>query len=88
MAKIVERIVIGALWLYQTGISPYKGGACCRFYPSCSAYTVEAVQVHGVVRGLFLAIKRLLRCHPFSQGGYDPVPGKTAIEVTWKKRQF
>jgi putative membrane protein insertion efficiency factor len=48
--------------------------ARCRFYPSCSAYALEAVQTHGAVRGLYLAARRLLRCHPFHPGGYDPVP--------------
>ncbi|MDR2481941.1 MAG: membrane protein insertion efficiency factor YidD [Spirochaetaceae bacterium] len=59
--------------LYQGGISPYKP-RCCRFYPSCSAYAMEAIQKHGAAQGFYLAIKRLLRCHPLCKGGYDPVP--------------
>lgn len=46
---------------------------CCRFYPSCSQYALDAIVIHGVLKGLFLTIRRLLRCHPFAKGGYDPV---------------
>ena len=58
---------------YQLAVSPWLG-AHCRFYPSCSAYTLEAVAEHGSVRGSWLGLKRLARCHPFHSGGYDPVP--------------
>ncbi|MDR3166908.1 MAG: membrane protein insertion efficiency factor YidD [Treponema sp.] len=58
---------------YQQALSPYLP-ASCRYVPTCSAYAYEAVQKHGVFRGLFLAVKRILRCHPFHPGGYDPVP--------------
>jgi len=58
---------------YQYSISPLKGPTC-RFIPSCSQYTLEAVRLHGPFRGLFLGMKRVLRCHPFHAGGYDPVP--------------
>jgi putative membrane protein insertion efficiency factor len=58
---------------YQRAVSPYLP-ASCRYVPSCSAYAYEAVRKYGVFRGLFLAIKRILRCHPFHPGGYDPVP--------------
>lgn len=67
-------LVIGLLRLYQTLISPLLPPAC-RFEPSCSQYAVEAVRYHGVARGLWLAARRLARCHPFSRGGFDPVPG-------------
>ncbi|PZM97402.1 MAG: membrane protein insertion efficiency factor YidD [Actinobacteria bacterium] len=59
---------------YRRWISPALP-ARCRFYPSCSAYALEAVARHGAVRGAGLAVRRLLRCHPFHPGGYDPVPG-------------
>ena len=62
---------------YQKFISPAIP-ARCRYYPSCSAYAVEAIRVHGVGRGLLLAGWRLLRCNPFSDGGLDPVPPKRA----------
>ena len=64
------RVLIRA---YQRAISPLLG-ARCRFYPSCSQYALEAVQRHGSLRGGWLAIRRLARCHPFHPGGYDPVP--------------
>lgn len=58
---------------YQVAISPLLGGGC-RFYPSCSHYTYEAVETRGVIRGVWLGIRRIGRCHPFNSGGYDPVP--------------
>ncbi len=58
---------------YRTLISPCLP-RCCRFYPSCSAYAEEALKVHGLLRGGALALWRLARCHPFCEGGYDPVP--------------
>lgn len=60
---------------YQRFVSPLLGPRC-RFYPSCSAYALEAVQVHGALRGSWLAVRRLSRCHPFHPGGLDPVPGR------------
>jgi len=59
--------------VYQCTISPMLG-ARCRFYPSCSCYAHEAIERHGALAGTWLAAKRLLRCHPFSPGGFDPVP--------------
>ena len=58
---------------YQVTLSPLFSG-CCRFEPSCSNYMIEALQRHGVFKGLSLGIRRLLRCHPFGGSGYDPVP--------------
>ncbi|MFP4225972.1 MAG: membrane protein insertion efficiency factor YidD [Desulfobacterales bacterium] len=59
--------------LYQVTLSPVLGGAC-RFYPSCSQYAYEAVIRHGAIKGSILAVKRILKCHPFHPGGVDPVP--------------
>ena len=59
--------------LYQSCVSPLLGPRC-RFYPSCSHYACEAMQTHGFLRGCWLALRRLLRCHPFNAGGFDPVP--------------
>ena len=58
---------------YQVVLSPLFSG-CCRFEPSCSNYMIEALQTHGAAKGLYLGVKRLLRCHPFGKSGYDPVP--------------
>ncbi len=58
---------------YQYAISPFLG-VCCRFEPSCSHYAAEAIERHGVVKGLCLATGRILKCHPFHSGGLDPVP--------------
>lgn len=69
----MSKILIAFLRVYQYTISPLLGSRC-RYYPSCSNYAVEALREHGAVRGLGLAAWRLLRCNPFSNGGYDPVP--------------
>jgi uncharacterized protein len=66
-------VVRGALRFYQLALSPLIGPAC-RFYPSCSQYALEAVERFGVLRGGYLAMRRLARCHPWHPGGYDPVP--------------
>ncbi len=65
-------IVIGLLRFYKTAISPWLPSAC-RFEPTCSVYMMDAVSKYGVARGVWLGLKRLGRCHPFHQGGYDPV---------------
>ena len=68
-------IFIGLIRIYKKFISPLFP-RCCRFNPSCSSYAIEAIEVHGVIAGLWLTLKRLMRCHPFCKGGYDPVPPK------------
>lgn len=70
--SLMARVLMGAIRAYQRA-SRLKPPVC-RFYPSCSQYTYEAIQRFGAVRGLWLGLKRLLRCHPFHPGGYDPVP--------------
>jgi putative membrane protein insertion efficiency factor len=69
----VASVLIAPIRFYQLYISPTRPPTC-RYYPTCSAYAVEALQLHGAVRGSYLAIRRLLRCHPFHKGGADPVP--------------
>jgi len=69
----VKYLLIGLLKVYRFAISPLYGDVC-RYYPSCSAYALESVQVHGSIRGSWLAVRRLLRCHPWARGGLDPVP--------------
>lgn len=68
-----KRGVLLLIWVYQQAVSPYFP-ACCRYIPSCSAYTYDAVQKYGALRGLFLGFKRVLRCHPLHPGGFDPAP--------------
>ena len=69
----VKFLVLLMIRMYQSVISPFLGPAC-RFYPSCSEYAHEAVDKYGVIRGGYLAVRRLFRCHPFHPGGIDPVP--------------
>jgi putative membrane protein insertion efficiency factor len=70
----LRRAVTFPIVLYRRFLSPLKPAPTCRFHPSCSAYAVEAVHVHGVVRGTWLATVRVLKCQPFHPGGLDPVP--------------
>lgn len=66
-------IIIALIRCYQVTVSPLLG-PCCRFHPSCSEYCVDAVRTHGCLRGLWLGVRRIFRCHPFHPGGVDPVP--------------
>jgi uncharacterized protein len=75
----VKYLLIGLLKAYRLVISPLYGNVC-RYYPSCSAYALRAVQVHGALKGSWLAAWRLLRCNPWTPGGYDPVPGTPEYE--------
>ncbi len=68
----MKKIFLGIIRFYQVVISPLFPPTC-RFIPSCSQYAVQAIEHHGVVRGSFFALRRILRCHPFCKGGYDPV---------------
>jgi uncharacterized protein len=70
---VIRALVLALLGLYRRLVSPLLPPAC-RFYPTCSAYAVEAVRRHGAVRGCYLTVKRLARCHPLCEGGIDPVP--------------
>lgn len=73
--KIITYPFILLIRFYQAAISPYTP-ATCRFSPTCSSYTLEALQVHGLIKGGWLAIKRIGKCHPWGSSGYDPVPKK------------
>ena len=73
MKKFVRKFFCLPIRFYQKFISPLFP-ACCRFTPTCSQYALEAIEKHGVIKGFFLAFKRILRCNPYSKGGYDPVP--------------
>ncbi|WP_102564915.1 membrane protein insertion efficiency factor YidD [Vibrio sp. 10N.286.49.B3] len=69
----LARLAIGLVYLYRWTISPLLGPRC-RFTPTCSSYALEALKAHGFVKGSWLSGKRLLKCHPMNEGGYDPVP--------------
>jgi putative membrane protein insertion efficiency factor len=71
--KFFQIVFIALIRVYQYTLSPLLGPSC-RFHPSCSEYAYQAITRHGALRGLLLALKRLLRCHPFHPGGIDPVP--------------
>lgn len=71
----MKRFLLWLIRVYQKGISPLSSPAC-RFIPTCSQYAAEAIERFGVFKGGYLALRRLLRCHPLHKGGYDPVPPK------------
>jgi putative membrane protein insertion efficiency factor len=71
----MKKIILLLIRFYQKYISIFLGKNC-RFYPTCSAYTYEAIEKFGVIKGIYLGVKRILKCHPFHPGGYDPVPEK------------
>lgn len=70
---LLDRLMIGAIRFYQLVISPGLPPSC-RFYPSCSEYMLQAIAKYGALKGVWLGVKRIARCHPFHPGGYDPVP--------------
>jgi hypothetical protein len=77
--RIAKAIVKAPIVFYRKFISPLKPPVC-RFYPTCSQYALEAVEVHGPLKGLWLALKRIVKCHPFHPGGFDPVPPRQPRE--------
>jgi len=74
VSRMLAKPLIGLVRLYGLLISPWLGSNC-RYQPTCSSYAIEALQVHGALRGTWLAAKRIGRCHPWGGSGYDPVPG-------------
>jgi putative membrane protein insertion efficiency factor len=72
MAVSVRRLFIGLIQIYRRFLSPMLPPTC-RYEPSCSLYTVQAIEKYGASKGLFMGIRRVLRCHPFARGGFDPV---------------
>ncbi|MCK8816616.1 membrane protein insertion efficiency factor YidD [Natroniella sulfidigena] len=73
MNGLFRKILLKIIRFYQVFISPLKLRKSCRFYPSCSEYAIRAIEKYGVLKGGIKAISRVLRCHPFNSGGYDPV---------------
>lgn len=72
---MLKKLLIAPIRVYQYILSPWIGQSC-RFTPTCSNYTIEAIETHGAFKGLWLGIKRIGRCNPFFEGGHDPVPPK------------
>lgn len=79
----MKTLILKSIRFYQKYLSLDSGWAkklyitdkVCRYYPTCSEYTYEAISRYGIIKGLFLGLKRIIRCHPFNRGGYDPIPG-------------
>ena len=78
LSHLPRRAAGGSIWIYQVAVSPLIGPAC-RFEPSCSAYAREAIERHGALRGAWLGLRRIARCHPFREGGFDPVPDLAGV---------
>lgn len=72
-ASVAARLLLFSVRVYQYALSPYFGTQC-RFTPSCSHYAVDALAKYGAIKGTYMASRRLLKCHPWHRGGYDPVP--------------
>ncbi len=79
---MVEKALVFLIEFYQRYVSPLKGRTC-KYHPTCSEYARQAILIHGPIKGVLLASWRILRCNPFSYGGYDPVP--EAEETAWKR---
>jgi len=82
----MRKILIGLIRGYQLALSPYLG-ASCRYNPSCSSYAITALQRFGATKGLFLALRRMSRCHPWHAGGEDPVPEKSVPKKIAHEKQ-
>ena len=74
IAGLIKKLLILMIRGYQIFLSPLKVRTHCIYTPTCSQYAIEALQKYGVLKGTWLAVKRILRCHPWAEGGYDPVP--------------
>lgn len=76
LTSLVKKLMIFMIKTYQLTISPRFSHGACRYTPTCSQYTLEAIEIHGPIKGCWLGFKRIMRCNPFFKGGYDPVPPK------------
>ena len=91
-ASLPARGLLGLIWIYRRTLSPLLpavfGPSCgCRFHPTCSQYAAEAVRTHGALAGGWLALRRLLKCHPWQPGGFDPVPPPPRLRRTGPPRR-
>ncbi len=82
--NLIKHIFILPIYVYRYGISPFLAPRCI-YTPSCSSYMIEAIEKHGVAGGSFLGVKRICRCHPWSEGCYDPVPEHFSLTSRFKK---
>ncbi len=85
--KIVTLPFVAVIKFYKKFISPLKGEPCCRYYPTCSSYALQAFKMHGVIKGVILSAWRIIRCNPWSDGGIDYVPEKFYYRL-WKNKKF
>lgn len=69
----MKKILITLIKFYRKAISPYKKAPSCRFVPTCSEYAIQAIEKYGAIKGTYKAARRILKCHPFHEGGYDPL---------------
>ena len=76
ITEIIKKIMVFMIRTYQLTISPRFSHGACRYTPTCSQYALEAIEIHGPIKGVLLGILRILRCNPLFKGGYDPVPPK------------
>ncbi|MBP3039779.1 membrane protein insertion efficiency factor YidD [Bacillaceae bacterium Marseille-Q3522] len=83
----MKLILIGLIRIYQKVISPLTPPTC-RFYPTCSTYSLEAIKRFGALKGTWLAVKRIMKCHPFHPGGIDPVPEKLPSKKNCRHHHF
>lgn len=81
---MMRTVLLMPIRFYQVAISPFMAPHC-RYHPTCSEYAAEAISRHGASRGLWLGMKRIARCHPWAEGGYDPVPEKTPTHEEHRK---
>lgn len=77
--SLARAAILAPIRAYRRFVSPLKPVPSCRFHPTCSAYAASAIEAHGVVRGVGLAVRRILKCHPWHPGGFDPVPGRDTL---------
>lgn len=78
--NLIKKVLIFLIKTYQMTLSPRFSHGSCRYTPTCSQYALEAIKIHGIFKGCLLAAWRILRCNPFSKGGWDPVPPKKTKE--------
>lgn len=76
LRELIKKLMIFMIKSYQLTMSPRFSNGACRYTPTCSQYTLEAIEIHGIFKGTLLGIRRIARCNPFFKGGYDPVPPK------------